>query len=183
VNARIVRGRTTTGDGYVYASQPLDRGSFSLDVPYQRDDWYLLVETPRRIVALEGPIAIGAGEKKSVELKTRASGGLRGVVSNHSAVNLPLYAVLFSNLGIQYETRVRSDGSFAFADVFPGEYGLKVGCHSILDSEVPDTSAEGLSVEQMQEIYSVPSEPWSRAVRVKVEEGTIVEGITVGFEP
>jgi hypothetical protein len=77
VNAKIVRRRTTTGDGYVFASQPLDRGSFSLDVPYQSDDWYLLVETPRRIVALKGPIAIGAGETKSVELKTRASGGLR----------------------------------------------------------------------------------------------------------
>jgi hypothetical protein len=91
VNANTVRGRRTTGDGFVFASQVLDRGSFSLDVPHQSDDWYLLVETPRRVVALHGPIAIGPGEKKSIELKTCASSGLRGVVSNYAAVNLPLY--------------------------------------------------------------------------------------------
>ena len=111
-NAFVIRGRTTVGDGYVFASTILKDGHFSLDVPYQGDGWYVLVETPERIASLHGPITVGKGEIKSAELVPRTGGRLDGFVTNHSSVAVPLFAVLFSRLGIQYETRVKPDGAF-----------------------------------------------------------------------
>lgn len=183
VNANIIRGRTTVGDGYVFASQMLKDGRFSLDVPYQSDDWYLLVETPQRIVAMHGPISVAKGENKSVVVTTRSGGEVRGRVANRPSVNAPLWAVLFSDVGIQHETRVRQDGSFVFTDVYPGEYGLKVGCDSILDSEVPDTSDKQMPIEAQLEIYRKPSLPWKRATRLTVQEGKITERLSIAFEP
>jgi len=183
VNAYIIRGRTTVGDGHVFASAVLKGGHFSLDVPYQHNAWYLLVETAKRIVALHGPIAVAKGETKSVELKTRAAGGVRGLVSNGSTVDVPLYAVLFSDFGIQYVTRVRADGSFEFTDIYPGIYGLKAGSDAILDTEIPDVSDKNMSLEDRLEIDRKPSQPWKRATRIVVEEGRVLNGLVIDFVP
>jgi hypothetical protein len=180
-NAYIIRGRTTIGDGYVFKSEILKDGQFSLDVPYQSGDWYVLVETPSRVVSLHGPVAVGRGETKYIEVVPRAGGGLRGLVTNHSSVALPLYAILFSDVGLQYETRVKADGSFEFADVFPGTYGLKVGCDSIPDTEVPDFSDENMTFESQFEVSVQQSQPWSRAKRVIVNQGQVLKGIEVDF--
>jgi len=181
-NVKIIRGRTTVGDGFVDASAMLEDGRFSLNVPYQRDDWYVLVETPSAVVSLHGPIAVAKGEMKSLEVMPQSPGGLRGFVTNHFSLSVPIYAVLFSDLGIQYETRVRADGHFAFADVYPGNYGLKVGCDLILDTEVPDGSAS-VPMEKRLENYRKLSQPWTRAKRVVVHEGQVLDGIEVDFEP
>lgn len=183
VNALIIRGRTTVGDGYVFASAMLEDGRFSLDVPYQSDDRYVLVETPSRIVSLHGPVSVAKGETKSLELTPQTAGRLRGVVTNHSSLTLPLYAIMFSKLGIQYETRVKTDGSFEFADVYPGTYGLKIGCDSILDTDVPGISDKNMATEERLEIHRKPSQPWRRAERVVVNEGQVLNGIAVKFEP
>ena len=181
-NAFVIRGRTTVGDGYVFASTILKDGHFSLDVPYQGDGWYVLVETPERIASLHGPITVGKGEIKSAELVPRTGGRLDGFVTNHSSVAVPLFAVLFSRLGIQYETRVKPDGAFELANVYPGIYGLKVGSDVILDTELPEFD-EGMTLEEQLEIGLRPSQPWRRAIRVIVKEGEDLNGIAVDFEP
>ncbi len=183
VSASIIRGRTTIGDGNVIASKMLKDGRFSLQAPYQRDDWYLLVETPQRIVAVHGPIALAKGESKTVEVATRTGGEVRGRATNSSSVNTPLWAVLFSNVGIQYETPVKDDGSFAFKDVYPGDYGLKVGCDSILDSEVPTRSVKNMPLKTRLTSSLKPGAPWKRATRVTVEEGKVTEGLLIEFHP
>ena len=177
-NAYVIRGRTTAGDGFVFASAMLEGGRFSLDVPYQDNDWYVLVETPKRVIAFEGPITIAKGESKTLDLGPQNSGGLRGILSNHSAVSASLHAILFSDAGIQYETRVQANGSFEFTDVYPGVYGLKVGCDSILDSEIPGVTNTKMTNDELR----MRSDPWKRAMRVTVREGEVLDSIEIAFE-
>lgn len=179
VNANVIRGRTSIGDGYVWDTQMLNHGEFTLDVSHPADHWYVLVETPKRVVALEGPFAISTGETKSIELHSRRSGSLRGEVrSDQPAIGESLYAILFSDLGLQYETRVAVDGSFEFLSIFPGSYGLKIGTDAIIDSEIPGHN-EDLSEEECWKWNQVPSDPWKRAIKVEVCEGELLDGIVV----
>jgi len=182
VNAKIIRGRTSTGDGFVIQSQILRDGHFSLDVPYQDNNWYLLVEAPKGVVAVDGPFDVAKGDAKKVEVELRKPGAIRGSVTNNSSLQyVPLWVVAFSELGIQYETRVAANGNFAIDNVFPGQYGLKVGCDAMLDSEVPDTSERNLGISKRLEISRMPSAPWARATRVIVEEGSIADSIRLEF--
>jgi hypothetical protein len=181
VNAWITRGRTTAGDGYVEQSAVIENGRYSLTVPYQDEGWYLIVETPERVAALEGPFAVAQDERKEIDIRAEAGGTVRGRVEGQTP-GVAIYAVLFCDLGLQYETHVRSDGSFEFAEVLPGEYGLKVGSDTLRDSEVPAGWWENESLEERLAIYARLSEPWRRAVRVSVREGQAADGLTVRFE-
>ncbi|MDQ3332858.1 MAG: hypothetical protein M3552_19780 [Planctomycetota bacterium] len=182
VNAYITRGRTTAGDGYVEQSAVIENGRYSLTVPYQDEAWYLIVETPERVAALEGPIAVAKDERKEVNLETKIGEVVRGRVEGETP-DVPLYAVLFSDIGLQYVSRVRPDGSFEFASVYPGEYGLKVGSDALRDSEVPaDWRGSDRPLEERLAIFARRNEPWKRALRVTIEKGKPADGLTVGFE-
>jgi hypothetical protein len=184
VNSHTVRGRTTLGDGKVLASAILSDGRFSLDVPFQDENWHVIVETPARVVALHGPIRIAQGKTNHIELTAQSPGGVRGRVANNSAIDLPLWAVLFSKSGIQYETRVKKNGSFEFMNVLPGEYGLKVACESIRDSEIPPLpDIQNVTLEASFELALIPSLPWQRATRITVEPNKITDGLLVSFQP
>jgi hypothetical protein len=182
IATRLIRGRTTVGDGYVVTSQMLDRTEFALEAPVQDANWYVLVETPDRIVALHGPVDLAKGETQQVDIETRRGGRVEGVVSNASSVDVPLWAVLFSSLGIQYEVAVQADGRFEFTNVFPGDYGLKVGCDSLLDSDLGDFPYGARPDEETFQLMKQPSQPWQRAVKVKVKEAQTANIRTINFE-
>jgi hypothetical protein len=78
---------------------------------------------------------------------------------------------------------VLPDGRFKFSNILPGKYGIKVGCDSILDSEIPDISDNRLTTAERLALHRRPSEPWKRAMRVDVAEGQTLQGIEVRFEP
>ena len=181
INAHVIRGRTSAGDGYVWDTQMVKNGMFSLDVSYPSDKWYVLVETPERVVALGGPFTIAKGESKSVELISRRCGSVYGQVSNFHTIREPLYAILFSDIGLQFETRVANDGSFSLENIFPGKYGLKIGTDAFIDSEIPGHEKE-LSEEECWEWNQVPSDPWKLAFEIQVQEGEVLSGINVEFQ-
>jgi hypothetical protein len=181
INAHIVRGRTSAGDGFVWDTQMVKNGMFSLNVNYPGDNWYVLVETPERVVALEGPFTIAKGETKMVEVVSRQSGSIYGKIEDVSTIREPLYAVLFSDIGLQYETRVAVDGSFGFKDIFPGKYGVKIGTDAIIDSEIPGHD-KMLTDEECWEWNQVLSDPWKRAFVVEINEGVVLRGIKVAFQ-
>ncbi len=186
INSHTMRGRTTAGDGKVIASTIVRDGKFSLDVPFQDENWHLLVETPARIVALEGPLKIQQGKTKQLELSTQASGKVRGQVSHISDAKGPLWAVLFSRTGLQYETRVGTDGRFEFQNVYPGNYGLKAACESVRDSEIPalpNPTDDEFTIEKSYEVHEVPSRPFRRATRITVNAGQTTEGVLIRFQP
>lgn len=171
---RVIRGRTTVGDGSAVSSQMLTGATFSLEAPVQDANWYVLVDTPDRILALHGPIDVAHGEIERVEIEPRECGRVEGVVGNSRTVDIRLWAILFSDLGIQYEVPVREDGRFEFANVFPGDYGLKVGSDALLDSDLgtfadnPFPMSDEPPAKSIQ-LLKQPSEPWKRAIRVQVE--------------
>ncbi len=182
--APLVRGRVTAGDGSVVASTAVDaKGRYALDVRYQADDWYLLAETPQGVVAVEGPIKIEKGQQKSVDLIGKQLGSLQGNVINPSAATDPLYAILFSDLGVIYEARVKADGSFKFDNVYPGVYGLKVGHNKVVDTEVPDFRELNVSRREMFDQSHKPFQPWARARHVEIGDGPNVDQVSVTFEP
>lgn len=181
INAHMIRGRTSAGDGYVWDTQMVKNGMFSLDVTYPSDKWYVLVETPERVVALDGPFTIAKGETKSVELVSRRCGSVDGLVSDFHSIREPLYAILFSDFGLQYEARIAIDGSFALNNIFPGKYGLKIGTDAIIDSEIPGHEKE-LTEEECWEWNQLPSDPWKRAFEIEVQEGEVLSGIKVEFQ-
>jgi hypothetical protein len=182
VNAHVIRGRTSVGDGYVWDTQMVNNGKFSLNVRYPDEKWYVLVETPERVVALEGPFQFTTGETKSVELVSRQCGSIYGTVVGDFEMNdEPLHAILFSDMGLQYETRVAIDGTFGFTRVLPGKYGLKLGTDAIIDPEIPGHRTE-LSDTECWEWNQIPSIPWKRALEVEVGEGEVRNGIMVMFQ-
>ncbi|MBL7038953.1 MAG: carboxypeptidase regulatory-like domain-containing protein [Pirellulaceae bacterium] len=182
IATRLIRGRTSVGDGSVVTSHMLTGPEFSLEAPVQDPNWYVLVETPDRIVALHGPIDVAKGETQQVEIETRACGRVEGVVSNASSVDVPLWVVLFSGLGIQYEVPIQSNGRFELTNVFPGDYGLKVGCDSILDSDLGDFPYRDRPDEESFRLMKRPSNPWKRAVKISVEEAQTVSIRPIKFE-
>ena len=182
INAGVIRGRTSIGDGHVWDTQMVINGNFSLEVNNPDGRWYVLIETPERVVALDGPYTIAKGETKEVELVSRQGGSINGkVLGDFQVIREPLYAILFSDLGLQYETRVAIDGRFRFTDIFPGKYGLKIGTDAIIDPEIPGHSTE-LSDAECCEWNQIPSVPWKRALEVEVCEGEVRDGIMVSFQ-
>lgn len=129
-----------------------------------------------------GPLDVNKGNIKPVDVVAKSGGGLRGRVSNPAATAHRLHAILFSDVGLQYEVPIETDGRFEFRDVFPGQYGLKVGCDMISrDTEVPQVTFD-TPLEERLKIGQQEATPWKRATKVEIEEGKIVEDVTAEYE-
>lgn len=173
VNAYILRGRTATGDPIVYARAPIRNGRYSIEVPFQYKEWYVVAEEPGQPLTQVGPIAVELNEEKALDIACTLEGSIAGRVQH-----VPedwrgnLLVVAFTKTGIRYETRVGRDGSFRFACLPPGEFGLKVGHDAYDDSEVP-RNIRNLSKEDWEKL----ADPWKRAKIVNVKPDRGASGI------
>ncbi len=174
-----MRGRTVGPDPSFIQSAPIRHGTYSLDVPYQKDDWYVVAEEPGQALTQLGPLKIGLNEKKSLDIACTEGGSIRGRVKNTpSCWEGYLWAVAFTKTGIQAETRVCGDGQFSFPQLPPGKYGLKVGHDAYEDSELRPHKAQLSKEEWNDEI-----DPWQRAKVVTVEAGHETNQVELEFPP
>lgn len=173
MNAYILRGRTVTGDPVVYARAPIRDGKYSLDVPFQDKEWYVVAEAPGQPLKQIGPIAVELNEEKALDIACTAGGSIAGRVQHvPEGWRGHFWVVAFTKTGVRYETRVREDGSFLLASLPPGEFGLKVGHDAYNDAEVP-RDRRNLTEEDWKKL----ADPWKRATIVNVKQGQRVSGI------
>ena len=106
-NSPVMRERTAVGEPRVHASFPIRDGSYSLNVPFQNEAWYVVAEEAGHPLTQVGPIAIGLNEKKSLDIACTEGGRIRGRVKD-----VPrdweghLWVVAFSKTAIREESRV-----------------------------------------------------------------------------
>ena len=62
INAPLMRGRMVVGRPAVYAV-PIREGSYSIDIPFQVEGWYVVVEEPGHALTQVGPIAFAEREE------------------------------------------------------------------------------------------------------------------------
>jgi len=173
-NAFMLRGRTVEGDPILYASAPIDNGTYSLDVLFQGTGWYLVVEEPGHAPTQVGPISIIVNEEKEVDVACVEGGSISGSVSGAPpGWQGYLWVVAFNKTGIRAETRVARNGEFSLEHLPPGEYGLKVGHDALDDAEVPKHPVP-------PEDWKEPADPWKRAAIVEVRAGE--ESAETGLE-
>jgi hypothetical protein len=173
VNAYILRGRTVTGDPGIYARAPVENGRYSLDVPFQDREWYVVAEEPGQALTQVGPIAVELNEEKTVHIGCTVGGSIAGRVQHvPEGWRGHLWVVAFTNTGIRYEMRVREDGSFLLASLPPGEFGLKVGHDAYDDPEVP-RDLRHLAKESWEKL----ADPWKRAKIVSLKPDRSITGI------
>jgi len=171
-NAILCRSRTIQCVPVVYASAAIHDGAYALDVPYQDKNWYVVIEEPNQPITQVGPIAIDLNEQKKLDLASAAGGSISGSVQNVPKQWLGcLWAIAFTNTGINAEAPVDAAGHFNFKQLPPGEYGLKVGHDAYHDLEVP----RGIDIPR--ELWNAPAEPWKRAIVVKVEADKDCSGV------
>jgi uncharacterized protein (DUF2141 family) len=112
-------------------------------------------------------------EKKHVDFACSDGGAIHGRVKNVPAGwEGNLWAVAFTKTAIQAETRVNPDGTFSFAQLPPGEYGLKVGHDAYHDWEVPG-GLFGLP----DSVWLLQVDPWQRAKLATVRPGSETSGV------
>ena len=175
-NSPVMRERTAVGEPRVHASFPIRDGSYSLNVPFQNEAWYVVAEEAGHPLTQVGPIAIGLNEKKSLDIACIEGGGIRGRVKNAPRDwEGHLWVVAFSKTAIREESRAAPDGTFAFPALPPGEYGLKVG-HDAYDD--PEVYPGSLMVDH-PEAFKENADPWKRAKIVSVRAGQTTEGVEV----
>ncbi len=137
VNTPVMRGRTVVGGPIVYSSAPIRDGNYTLDVPFQNEDWYVAVEEPGHALTQVGPIPIALKEQKKLDITAgeggRVSGRVKGVPAAWAG---HAWVVAFSKTAVRAETWTSPDGTFSLPLLPPGEYGLKVGHEAYEDAEV-----------------------------------------------
>jgi hypothetical protein len=169
VSTQLLRGRTVVGDPIFYSSVPIQEGTYSLDVPFQRGDLYVVVEEPSQAITQVGPFQIAANEAKNLDIACTDGGSISGQVENvPEAWKGQLWVVAFSKTAVRAETRVEADGRFSFKQLPPGSYGLKVGHDAYQDSEVPRPKDRR---DIPKDVWKTAADPWKRAVIVEVEVG------------
>jgi hypothetical protein len=167
VNAHILRGRTVVGDPFYFRSALIQDGIYSLDVPFQADDWYVVAEEPGQPLTQIGPVKVALNEKKTLNIAGKEGGSVKGRVNKVPAGwKGHLWVVAFTKTAIQMETRVAPDEDFCFPQLPPGEYGLKVGYDGYHDAEVPKRGPKPPA-----DAWEKKSDPWQRAKVVTVEPG------------
>jgi hypothetical protein len=177
VNVSIQRGRTVTEDPIVYTSAPIRNGSYALDVPFQHQAWYVVVEEPGRPLTQVGPIPIELNQEKKLDIACPEAGTVRGRVKEvPKGWEGHLWVVAFTDAGIREEARVGGDGAFTLR-LPPGEYGVKVGHDAYEDSEVP----RGKNIPK--EAWEKRADPWPRAKVVTVAAGREIGGLEVELPP
>jgi hypothetical protein len=173
-NAPVMRERTAVGDPIAYASAPIVDGSYSLDVPFQSDAWYVVAKEPGYPLTQVGPIAIALSQKKTLDIACTEGGRIRGrVKSVPPGWEGHVWVIAFSKTAIREEARVDRDGTFSLPPLPPGEYGLKVGHDAFDDAEV----YPGSLINDHREAFDQVADPWKRAKMVSVEAGKELTGI------
>jgi hypothetical protein len=174
VNAYMLRGRTVVSHLYVFDKAPLGDGTYSLHAPFQDDNWYVAVEEPGQSITLMGPLSIKQNEKRQLDIECTDGGSINGSVKYVPAGwERNLWAIAFAKTGIQAEARVNSDATFAFSQLPPGEYGLKVGHDAYLDSEVPG----GKMTSWSPSVWELKEDAWQRAKLVTVRPDSETNGV------
>ena len=173
VNAYILRGRTVIGDPIAYARAPIRDGKYSLDVPFQDKEWYVVAEEPGQPLTQIGAIAVELNEQKTLDIACTAGGSIAGRVQNvPQGWRGHLWIVAFTKTGIRYETRVREDGSFLLVCLPPGEFGLKVGHDAYDDPDIPHDLRH-----VTKEGWDKLDDPWKGAKIVNVKPDRAASGI------
>jgi hypothetical protein len=181
-NAPVMRGRTSVGPPIPYASVPIRDGSYSLDVPFQSETWYVVAEEPGQPATQVGPIAMALNQNRTVDISCTPGGRIHGRVEGVPPVpgwKGHVWVVAFSRTAVREEVRVARDGTFNLPLLAPGEYGLKAGHDAYEDPEV----YPGRLAMEHPEAYKETADPWKRAKVVKVEAGRDWEGVVVDFPP
>ncbi len=136
-NAPVLRGRTVVGDPVSYTSAAIHDGSYRLDVPFQSEAWYVVVEEAGHPLTQVGPVSIALKEQKTLNITCTHGGRIRGRVKDIPAGwEGHAWVVAFSKTAVQAEVRVEPSGHFALPSLPPGEYGLKAGHDAYDDAEV-----------------------------------------------
>ncbi len=173
VNAYILRGRTVIGDPIAYSRAPIRDGKYSIDVPFQDKEWYVVAEEPGQPLTQMGPIAVELNQEKTLDIACTAGGRIAGRVQNvPQGWRGHLWVVAFTKTGIRRETRVREDGSFLLASLPPGEFGLKVGHDAYDDPNIPH-DLRHVTKEGWEKL----DDPWKGAKIAKVEPDRDTPGI------
>jgi hypothetical protein len=179
-NAPVMRERTAVGRPNPYASVPIRNGSYSLDVPFQSETWYVVAEEPGQPVTQVGPIPIALNQHRTVDIACTPGGRIRGRVEGvPRGWEGHVWVVAFSRTAVRDEVRVARDGTFTLPPLPPGEYGLKAGHDAYEDPEV----YPGRLMREHPEAFKETADPWKRAKVVKVEAGRDSGGLVVDFPP
>jgi len=168
VNSPVLRGRTVVGEPIPYASAAIHDGSYRLDVPFQSETWYVVVEEPGHALTQVGPVSIALKEQKTLNIACAQGGRIRGRVTDIPAGwEGHVWVVAFSKTAVQAEVRVEPSGQFTLASLPPGEYGLKAGHDAYEDAEVYPGKLAREHLESFKEI----ADPWKRAKLVTFKQG------------
>ncbi len=168
-NASIWRGRTVNQGPIVYACARIDAGSYTLDVPYQDQGWYVVAEEPGQPITQLGPIAVDLNERKKLDIACTVGGSIAGHVEGISKEWAGhVWVVAFTKTGIQVESHVDAQGEFRLKQLSPGVYGLKVGDDAYHDNE--------LNISPQVALNKL-AEPWKRAKLVSVMAGQKTSGV------
>ena len=172
VNAHIVRGRSTTSDPAVYLSVRIHDGAYSIEVPFQDEGWYIVIEEPGAPITQVGPLSIAANEEKKLDIACTNGGTISGRVDNvHESWKGQLWVVAFGPTSVLAETRVDADGRFAFKQLPPGKCGLKVGHDGCELSDHPELSRIKDIMDVPKEDWTQIDDPWQTATVVHIEPG------------
>ena len=178
INAPVLRGRLMVAPPGASPAVPIRDGSYTLELAFPRPNVIIVVDEPGQALAQVGPVAVAAGETKTLDIACPAGGTIRGrVAAVPEGWEGYGWVVACNRAGLRVETRVGGDGSFAFPPLPPGEYGLKVGHDAYDDAEV----YPGLVMQQHPEAFNMVADPWKRAKLVTVEPGRLVDGVEVDW--
>ena len=178
--APLMRGRTAVGPPIPYASAPIRDGSYSLDVPFQSETWYVVAEEPGRPVTQVGPIPMALNQTRTVDIACTPGGRIRGRVEGvPPGWEGHVWVVAFSRTAVRDEVRVARDGTFTLPPLPPGEYGLKAGHDAYDDPEV----YPGALRREHPEVFKEKADPWRRAKVLTVEAACDSAGVVVDFPP
>jgi hypothetical protein len=183
VNAHIVRGRTTTSDPAVYSSVQIHNGAYSIEVPFQDEGWYVVVEVPGTAIKQVGPLAIAANEERKLDIVCTKGGDISGQVEEvPKGWKGQLWAVAFSPTSVLAETRIDAGGHFTFKQLPPGKYGLKVGHNGCELSDHPELSRVKSINDVPKEDWTQNDDPWQRATVVYIEAGREFDDIRLKLQ-
>jgi hypothetical protein len=182
VNASIQRGRTVDRGGFVNARAIIHAdGTYVLDVPFQKDDWYVMVEEPGQTPMVLGSLKISLNEERKLDIVCTDGAIVAGRVRDvPKALEGHLWVVAFDRTVVRTEGRVAPDGTFRLERLPPGDYGLKVGHDAYDDAEVP-RAAPGRPIPE--EAWETLATPWKRAAQVILRSGEAVNDVVLELPP